>query len=62
VLSHGLPILIRAARGDHVVPVGLALRIFGEHLAADLGFIFVKEVLDEGFPIPWVTVAYNFGR
>ena len=43
-------------------PFGLALRFFGERLSADMGFILVGEALDEGFPIPWVSVSYHFGR
>jgi hypothetical protein len=41
-------------------PFGLALRFFGERLSADLGFIFVGEALEEGFPVPWVSVSYHF--
>ena len=42
-------------------PFGLALRFFGERLSADIGVVLVGEVLDEGFPVPWVSVSYHFG-
>jgi hypothetical protein len=43
-------------------PFGLALRFFGERLSFDMGFVFVGDVLDEGFPVPWVSVSYHFGQ
>jgi hypothetical protein len=46
---------------ETVIPFGVAVRIFGEHLAVDLGAITESHLIAEGFPIPWVTVAYNFG-
>lgn len=42
-------------------PLGLALRFFGERLSVDAGFVLVAEVLDEGFPIPWLSFSYHFG-
>jgi hypothetical protein len=42
-------------------PVGLAIRFFGERLSADVGVILFKEALEEGFPVPWVSVSYHFG-
>lgn len=40
----------------------LAIRFFGENLAADLGFIYPAGSKITGFPfIPWVGFAYNFG-
>ena len=44
------------------VPFTVALRFFGERLSVDLGFVIVGEVIKEGFPIPWLSAAYNFGR
>ena len=41
--------------------VGLGVRLFGERLSADLGFIFVADLLDEGFPMPWGSITYHFG-
>jgi hypothetical protein len=43
-------------------PFGLALRFHGRRLSADVGVILVGEVLEEGFPLPWVSVSYHFGR
>jgi hypothetical protein len=43
-------------------PFGLALRFFGERLSADVGLVLVGDVLDEGFPVPWLSVSYHFGR
>jgi len=43
-------------------PFGLALRFHGSRLSADVGLILVAEVLEEGFPLPWVSVSYHFGR
>ncbi len=43
-------------------PFGLALRLFGERLSVDVGVILVGEVLKEGFPVPWVSFSYGFGR
>ena len=42
-------------------PFGLALRIFGDRISADIGLILVGEVLQEGLPIPWLSVSYHFG-
>lgn len=42
-------------------PFGLALRFFGERISVDAGFVFVPEVLHEGFPIPWLSFSYHFG-
>lgn len=42
-------------------PFGLALRFFGDRLSVDAGFVFVPELLDKGFPIPWLSFSYHFG-
>jgi hypothetical protein len=42
-------------------PFGVALRFFGERISVDFGFVVVAEVLDEGFPIPWLSFSYHFG-
>jgi hypothetical protein len=42
-------------------PFGVALRFFGERISADVGVVFVGEVLKEGLPIPWLSVSYHFG-
>ncbi|MFZ5516017.1 MAG: hypothetical protein ACOY90_05235 [Candidatus Zhuqueibacterota bacterium] len=41
-------------------PFTLALRFFGERLAVDAGFIITASILEEGFPVPWVSFVYNF--
>lgn len=42
-------------------PVGLAVRFFGDRISADVGVVLVGELLDEGFPLPWLSVTYHFG-
>jgi hypothetical protein len=42
-------------------PFGFALRFFGGRLSADVGVVLVAEVLDEGFPVPWLSFSYHFG-
>lgn len=40
---------------------GLAIRFFGDRIATDVGLVFIPVVLEEGFPIPWLSFVYNFG-
>jgi hypothetical protein len=40
---------------------GLALRFFSNRISVDAGFVIVPEILDEGFPIPWLSFSYHFG-
>ena len=42
-------------------PFGLALRFFNGRLSADVGVVLVGELLDEGYPLPWVSFTYHFG-
>jgi hypothetical protein len=42
-------------------PFGVAVRLFGDRLSADVGVILVGELLEEGFPLPWLSVTYHFG-
>jgi hypothetical protein len=42
-------------------PFGLALRLFADRISVDVGFVFVPQVIDEGFPIPWLSFSYHFG-
>ena len=42
-------------------PFGLALRFFNGRLSADVGVVLVAEVLEEGFPVPWLSFSYHFG-
>jgi hypothetical protein len=55
---------------ENWIPVGsdvqilfFGLRFFGEHLAADLAFLYpITKTESEGFPfLPWVGFTYNFG-
>lgn len=43
-------------------PFALGLRFLGDRLSADVGVIFIGELIDEGFPIPWLSVSYHFGK
>ena len=43
-------------------PFALGIRFLGDRLSADVGVVLVGEMLDEGFPLPWVSVSYRFGR
>ena len=40
---------------------GLALRFFSDRISVDAGFVIVREVVEEGFPIPWLSFSYHFG-
>jgi hypothetical protein len=42
-------------------PFGLALRFFNGRLSADVGVVLVGELLEEGYPLPWVSFTYHFG-
>jgi hypothetical protein len=42
-------------------PFGLGLRFLGDRLTADVGLVFVGEVLEYGFPVPWLSFTYHFG-
>ncbi len=42
-------------------PFALGLRFLGDRLSADVGLILVGEVIEEGFPVPWLSVSYHFG-
>ena len=42
-------------------PFGLALRFFNGRISADVGVVLVAEILDEGFPVPWLSFSYHFG-
>ncbi len=41
-------------------PFGVALRFFSGALSVDLGALLIGELLQEGFPIPWLSFAYHF--
>jgi hypothetical protein len=40
---------------------GLALRLFADRISVDVGVLIVPEIVDEGFPIPWLSFSYHFG-
>jgi hypothetical protein len=42
-------------------PFGLALRFFNGRISAHVGVVLVAEVLEEGFPVPWLSFSYHFG-
>jgi hypothetical protein len=42
-------------------PFGLSLRFFSGRISADVGFVLVAEILEEGFPVPWLSFSYHFG-
>jgi hypothetical protein len=43
-------------------PFAVAVRLFGQRLSADVGLVIVPAVLDEGFPLPWLSISYAFGK
>ncbi len=43
-------------------PFALGVRFLGDRLSADVGLILIGDVVKEGFPVPWVSVSYHFGR
>lgn len=46
----------------HEQPFGLAVRFFNDRISADVGVVLIGEVLEEGYPIPWASLTYTFGR
>jgi len=42
-------------------PLGLALRFFGDRISVDVGLILSGDILEEGFPVPWLSFSYRFG-
>jgi len=43
-------------------PFALGIRFQGDRLSADVGAIVVGELIDEGFPVPWLSITYHFGK
>ncbi len=43
-------------------PFGLGVRFLGDRLTADVGVILIGEVIQDGFPVPWLSVTYHFGK
>ncbi len=42
-------------------PFAVGVRFLGDRLTADVGMVLVGEVIEEGYPIPWLSVTYHFG-
>jgi hypothetical protein len=42
-------------------PFGFAVRFFNGRISADVGVVLVGELLDEGYPLPWLSFSYHFG-
>ena len=40
----------------------VGVRFLGDRLTADVGVVLVGELLDDGFPLPWLSVTYHFGK
>jgi len=41
-------------------PFSLAVRFMGDRLSADLGVVLMGSMLEEGFPLPWLSITYGF--
>lgn len=42
-------------------PFAVGLRFLGDKLSSDVGLILIGEVIEEGLPVPWLSVSYHFG-
>ena len=43
-------------------PFALGVRFLGDRLTADVGVLLIGELIEEGFPAPWLSVTYHFGK
>jgi len=43
-------------------PFAVGVRFLGDRLTADVGMILIGEVIQDGFPVPWLSVTYHFGK
>lgn len=43
-------------------PFSIGVRFFGDHVSADVALVIILDVIEEGFPIPWLSFIYNFGN
>jgi hypothetical protein len=43
-------------------PFSIGFRFFGDHISVDVAFIIILDIIDEGFPVPWLSFVYNFGN
>ena len=48
--------------GGRSSPSGSRCGSSARRLSADVGMVLVGEMLDEGFPMPWLSVTYHFGK
>jgi hypothetical protein len=42
-------------------PFSAGLRFCGDRVSVDFGLILVGELIEEGFPMPWLAFSYRFG-
>ena len=43
-------------------PFAVGVRFLGDRLTADVGVVLVGEMIEDGFPLPWLSVTYHFGK
>ncbi len=43
-------------------PFAVGVRFLGDRLTADVGVVLIGEVIEDGFPLPWLSVTYHFGK
>ena len=43
-------------------PFAVGVRFLGDRLTADVGVVLIGEVIQDGFPVPWLSVTYHFGK
>jgi hypothetical protein len=43
-------------------PFGFAVRFFNDRLSADLGMVLISDAFHNGYPFPWGSVTYRFGK
>jgi hypothetical protein len=42
-------------------PFGLGVRFFGDRVSADVGIVFVPDLVSSGIFLPWASISYHFG-
>lgn len=43
-------------------PFAVGVRFLGDRLTADVGVVLIGELIEDGFPAPWLSVTYHFGK
>lgn len=43
-------------------PFAVGVRFLGDRLTADVGVVLIGEMIQDGFPLPWLSVTYHFGK